>query len=299
MIEGRVVLSSKPEYVLDFDKFKRQGEDSESGNLKSKLLKAAMNAWNLKQDDTGSLLWALELFQLLTLQIQPNNLPRFPYEESQINVWFSYSRDCNQNLPNVMMINLDSHGKETNAHHLQNELQFPDGLLEEDHRLFYHGTNHMSAQSILRYGILLEKCRPRLDFSVSRGFYLNNNFDEAKKWGFSRGGGSGKCAVLVYRIKQNILNEQNHVDLRGQDKEEKWGRIVSGCRSGNRIISEGIARELSGKDFVQGPIAGLSKSAGQRSFYIKKGSYQLCLLTDDLASTFNGALHSVVFYTSD
>ncbi|XP_032221131.2 uncharacterized protein LOC116603673 [Nematostella vectensis] len=295
VIEGRVVLSSKPEYVLDFDEFTRQGEASESGNLKSKLLKAAMDAWNLKQDDKGSLLWALELFQLLTLQIQPNNLPRFPYQESQINVWFSYSRDCNQNLPNVMMINLDSHGKETNTHHLQNELQFPDGLLERDHRLFYHGTNHMSAQSILRDGIDLDKCRPQLDFSVSRGFYLNNNFDEAEEWGFSRGGGRGKCAVLVFRIKQNILNRQNHVDLTGTEQEEEWRRIVKGCRNGDRKIS----KELKRKDFVQGPIAGLSKRAGGYSIHIKEGSYQLCILSDDLASTFDCALHSVVFYTRD
>ena len=233
---------------------------------------------------------------------------RFPYKEEIINTWFVQnfpSEDTGKRKVNVM--NVDREGKRTKIYRTQGQADnFPNSLSDDQFDVFFHGTNHESAQDIIEHGIDLSKARKGVpqDFSDGDGYYLCNSFEETLKWvGSDVRQGEGQ-AIVIYRVDKRELRGDNNdkgLDLRGDNLQ--WVRVVSEYR----IPSSGKpAKKRSQPDnklrkhwktmpYIEGPISSGSKNPSYADFDCSKGTYQLCVRTDNCAQLFDKSLHSVVF----
>ena len=107
-----------------------------------------------------------------------NNGRSFESNGEKLDNWFdseAFSETGNFDIKciNTLSINID---------HVYSSVNDPESLFDSDGDYWYHGTTQNSAESIRKEGIILEKGQEQQDFSDSFGFYLNQNFHEAKKW---------------------------------------------------------------------------------------------------------------------
>ena len=220
-------------------------------------------------------------------------LPKYPYEEECVGQWFKLTKEEEENDEEkkiVQVINITI--TEIIEYPPQSDTMFPNELRDSNHELFFHGTDHSSAKSILEDGISLGKGALNQDFSSGWGFYLSKSIEEALNWARKRSKNS-KLAVLVFKINTDALNQG--LDL--QDNVKEWKNTVSSCRSGQN--KKFVNHMLETYKFVEGPMASFSKKRFKESIKhprMKESSYQLCILSVDLAEKFYTCLHSLVFY---
>lgn len=213
---------------------------------------------------------------------------RFPFRPNQVNKWFALTRkDGVDGDVQVNAINVDATGKAGRLYTPQYDVAFPDGLADDEHRLFFHGTSHEGALSILKDGISLSEGTKTGDFSSGNGFYLTDNFNTALDWACSRY--KHQPAVLIYKFSNSNLGNFEGLDLLGQDARHHWNTIIGTCRSGIGLPTA----ILKNKSFIEGPMATVSRRGLIRAI---PHSYQLCILSEAMAEDFDESIHSMFFH---
>ena len=83
--------------------------------------------------------------------------------------------------------------------------------------------------------------------------------------------------------------------------DERWREIVTSFRLNKETAK--TKRTLSVFDVIEGPVANVSReelsgssNGGELVFEPKPSSYQMCLISEDFAETFENTLHSIFFY---
>ena len=220
---------------------------------------------------------------------------KFPFRSDLTNSWFKHPSNTDdkesENARNPCRVNIMNFvSTESNAlkglrSKLERSLSKSDGAT-----VLYHGTDHRSAHNILSRGIKLTAGRLKRDFSCGTGFYLTKNLDEAVNWALST---TKKPAILVFQVKRKDLDSAKRLDL--NNDEGRWRDIVTSFRSGRRTAN--TRKSVSAYDLIEGPQATMSydEASGELLWKRKSSSYQMCLISDDLAETFKKSLHSIFF----
>ncbi|XP_067024852.1 uncharacterized protein [Acropora muricata] len=224
-----------------------------------------------------------------------SRVDKFPFQSDLTNSWFqlpntNYEESessldpCHINIVNFVTT-------ESNA--LKDIRSKLDGFLSQREwaTALYHGTDHHSAVDILFRGIDLRAGRQNRDFSCGSGFYLTENLDEAVHWATST---TAKPAILVFQVNhEENLNNAKRLDL--NNEVEKWYEIVTSFRSGRRTAK--TWKSVSAYDLIEGPQATMRYDEASRELLWKPkpSSYQMCLISDDFAETFEKTLHSIFF----
>nr|QIQ08615.1 hypothetical protein [Dikerogammarus haemobaphes virus 1] len=172
---------------------------------------------------------------------------------------------------------------------------------KENTRFLFHGTDHLSAMSIVEEGIWPCKGRSMQDFSDNTGFYVTHNFDTAKKWALIW----SRPAVVVFK---DVIDEEHFTKLDLSLSENEWQRIVKYNRSGClRKLAPDLRQRLRDCDYVFGPST-TDGSKGARempnfktwlpSGYNDVNQSQLCIRSEKMAKDFGkpDRIYSVLFY---
>lgn len=219
----------------------------------------------------------------------------FPfYQTTTINQWFDSSlsgEDSSVQSRTLSVINVDQNGKRAKCYTKKDGKEFPESLASDNFEVYFHGTNHESAQHIIKNGIKLDSGKRAQDFSHGYGFYLFKTFEEALNWAGSKYDNS---AVLCFRVNRTDLRGDNNdkgLDLR--DNRQQWKEIVFKFWQGKKIT------EIDHFDFIEGPEASWSKTKRSRRLSKpaqKNGTYQLCIRQNSCARLFDHSLDSVLFF---
>ena len=217
--------------------------------------------------------------------------PRFPFEHDILEQWLelilAVKQGDNQSYREVNIINLES--KESASYTKQDNCSyFPQGLEDETHKVLFHGTDHDSARSILYQGARITQGRKNRDFSSGSGFYLTDNLEHSVDWAFSS---TCKPAVLVYRVDRSLLETFSGYSLCGEEKKEKWKDLVGQYRSGKP--TKKLRKSLRAYDYIEGPRASSCDTVSPQP---KDGTYQMCVISDELDEALESCLHSALFF---
>ena len=100
-------------------------------------------------------------------------------------------------------------------------------------------------------------------------------------------------AILVFQVNQKDLGGAKRLDLKND--EDRWREIVTSFRSGRRTAK--TRQSVSAYDMIEGPQATMKYDSASRELLWKRksSSYQMCLISEDLAETFKKSLHSIFF----
>ena len=220
-----------------------------------------------------------------------SGVDKFPFESDLTNSWFRLTKtnyeesESSVDPGSVDIVNLVT--TESNASKdIRSKLDF-----SLSQTVLYHGTDHDSAEDILLRGIHLRAGRQNRDFSCGSGFYLTENLDEAVNWAAST---TTKPAILVFQVNhEENLNSAKRLDL--NNDEEKWYEIVTSFRSGRRTAK--TRKTVSAFDLIEGPQATMRYDERSRELLWKPkpSSYQMCLISDEIAETFEKTLDSIFF----
>ena len=222
----------------------------------------------------------------------------FPYNAETVNNWFPLV-EGNQRDQTVRIMNVNTVGQRHKCYTTEEEAEngFSDSLENDGFELFFHGTEHRSAQDIIEGGIGLSKGSERKDFSHKDGFYIGKSFDKALEWSKRRYRRvrQSSSAVLVFRVAKNELRGHNNEngldlrDLRNPANKGEWENVVRQFRSGKACLDFiiGINERYQ---FIEGPMASTP------SLKPINDSYQLCVRKENCVQLFNRCLHSVVFF---
>lgn len=159
------------------------------------------------------------------------------------------------------------------------------------HIFLYHGTDHESARQILLRGIYLGAGRQKRDFSCGKGFYLTNGIEDAFNWAKST---TAKPAILIFAADRHYFSNSRRLSL--NEREGKWREIVSSFRTASGTAT--TQESLKSYDLIEGPTARVTTDETSRElvFEPKPSSYQMCLISDDFAESFEKNLHSIFFF---
>ena len=224
---------------------------------------------------------------------------RFPYNAETVNNWFFVVADVQPATPVVKIMNVDNDGQERKCYTIERQAEngFSDSLQDERFELFFHGTNHESAEEIMESGIDLLEGSKQKDFSHGDGFYVGKSFDKALEWSKRRYRNveESSSAVLVFRVEKKKLrgnNNENGLDLQDLGnpvKKREWENLVQQFRSGEACLD--FVRDVNERyQFIEGPMASTP------SLEPINDSYQLCVRKEDCVQLFNRSLHSVVCF---
>ena len=217
--------------------------------------------------------------------------PKFPFRHESHEQWLALVNNSRRNQHRrINALNLERRPNNSTSYPEQGGCRsFPRDLEDETHRVLFHGTDHESARHIIFRGIRTTQGRKNRDFSSGCGFYLTDDLEHAVEWAFSS---TRKPAVLVYRVRRNVLETSAGYSLVGKEKANKWVDFVKQYRSGKP--SKKLRKSVRDYDYVEG-----ARSLSSRECVptpIDK-SYQMCVISVELAERLDGFLHSVVFYS--
>ena len=225
---------------------------------------------------------------------------RFPFKSNETNQWFKLSNvelnSYDDNCPcQVNVMNLVTKELEASSNSAFATRFYLSEFEDEQHTLLFHGTDHESAVDILDgRGIHLSSGRHKRDFSSGKGFYLTKTVNDALNWASSK---TAKPAIVVFRVNdREFVNSKTRKLTLNQQDLQNWREIVTLFRSGKR--SAKTKQILSDYDLIEGPLARVRRgtSNGELEFKPEPSSYQMCLISDDFAESFQKNLHSILFY---
>ena len=170
------------------------------------------------------------------------------------------------------------------------------GVAEAHPNLWFHATDHHSADHIRLNGINLNYGSQMQDFSDSGGFYLTESYEYALKWAKGKFT-SGKLAVIVFDFD---LAELEFKGIYLNDRAEDWEQIVSANRNGvqRSALTKKLYKEFSKADFVHGPMSvnalGLCNKSWKTDLY-HVNMPQLCVKSDALAAKLSDNINRIIF----
>ena len=283
-------LSSTGTKCLIKDSLYEIGFDPMSSAVETILTRAGQMAEHFEACDWAEIFIKNEFKYNLLLSLQRGT---FPFQSKKTNEWFEWYGD-NYECP-VNMVNIVA--KKTRVFSATRSLLGELQLEDPQHTVLYHGTDYESARDILTgRGIYLWAGRQKRDFSNGAGFYLTNSLDEALNWALST---TAKPAVLVFRVNHSLINRKAR-RLTMNSGDERWREIVTSFRLNKETAK--TKRTLSVFDVIEGPVPKVSRedsgssNGGELVFEPKPYSYQMCLISENFAETFENTLHSIFFY---
>ncbi|KAK6991361.1 hypothetical protein BgiMline_014732, partial [Biomphalaria glabrata] len=226
-----------------------------------------------------------------------SEIAKFPYSEQKTDEWFkeniSSQRAGASNSNASANINVfNCTGKNEESPKLIQD--FLKKVKEEDgeSKLFYHGTTHLNAQSIINSGITLTKGKQGNDFSSGDGFYLFEEFQYAEEWVRDK---MTYYAVLVFKVKQDFVNPVLKKGLDVSKDQSTWQEIINYCQSCYKDKS--TKRILKGVTFIRGPTSAWGAKKGRSGF--GRGKIQFCIRDEQYSDEF-GRLENIccaIFYS--
>ena len=222
----------------------------------------------------------------------------FPFNHSLINAWFELTSIPDENIESnvdvcqVQIMNLKT--GESNAYNKACTTLSASIPQENQNVVLYHGTDHESARQILLRGIVLCAGRQKRDFSCGKGFYLTKSLEDALNWAKSTTARPAVLSFVVTSSPEDVLHKAGKLSLEGN---EQWRNLVSLFRNDN-VTSEMLEDLDSKYDLIEGPVATVTtnETSGELLLEPKPSSYQMCLISDDMAEEFEKNLHSIVFF---
>lgn len=169
--------------------------------------------------------------------------------------------------------------------------------------LWYHGTDHRDAVSIIKEGIKLELGGERQDFSDGNGFYLFATYEDAIDWARGIEGGM-HAAVVVFKFEKEEFEgvkvgadaEWQHFVryYRGKPLPGRFGRLQD--------VETGMfgppPKILEDFDFIEGPMAKVRTGAE-----LIKGEFQafptkqMCIRSAKMAEQVGMLINAVIFFS--
>ena len=219
-----------------------------------------------------------------------NNGRSFESNGEKLDNWFdseAFSETGNFDIKciNTLSINID---------HVYSSVNDPESLFDSDGDYWYHGTTQNSAESIRKEGIRLEKGQEQQDFSDLFGFYLNQNFHEAKKWSMRRFGRT-QGAILIYRFPLKRFRGKNlHED------PEEWKKVVEYFRSKKPPKKRAaFKKELRNVEYIFGPMAQNTNNKDKNVFRARMipDTSQLCIKLEKMAVQVTSALCGIIYFS--
>lgn len=147
----------------------------------------------------------------------------------------------------------------------------------------YHGTTHEDAKSILKEGIILEKCQEKTDFG--QGFYLTDSLESAVSWANRRAMfRKSKPAIISYNCDTSMFTSFRYRTF--EHRNEEWAQFIINNRNGLDYIDDVSIKENNiNKEYeiVKGYIADGSIINLSRSLLYDKR----CVNSDEIALIIN------------
>jgi len=165
-------------------------------------------------------------------------------------------------------------------------------LLEKTNGIWFHGTSYSHAKDILNNGIMLNRGRPRQDFSDGYGFYLSQYYETAAKWAIGRNLSPERYAsVLVYNFDYEVSENYNGMDLYEHGLLEIWKKVINYNRNGVAPEKE-LKDDIDETDFIRGPMSGDGHKEDQLT---PKKVNQLCIKNRNMAKEISRMLIAVFY----
>lgn len=217
-----------------------------------------------------------------------NSKCRFQNNGIMLSQWFDSEGTSETGTFGIKCMNVGSNFQKTVW---DNDDTFP--LYKPDDKFWYHGTTQESAESIRRDGIKLEEGCDAQDFSHSSGFYVNPEFDKAKKWALCRFEKTAG-AVLIYKFS---LDGFEGINL--HNDQGKWKEVVQYYR--NRCpysMGNAVKKELRKVDYIIGPMSAYGVRERRRAYvpHMKRGTSQLCVRSENMAIKVTSALCGIIYF---
>lgn len=215
----------------------------------------------------------------------------FPYEEDRLNEWFTHNveRDREEDgrlVRQSAAISAINTTKEAKAHIQMKISEFKER--HPDGQLYFHGTDHKSAENILENGINLRMGAPRCDFSHGKGFYVTNDFVYASLYA----GKTDAAAVIIFNITDAYLQNLNCVDLCGPGNHDDWEAVRNFFRSGENRREKpntSLYNQIKDCHCIIGPITGDGTPGGLMS----QDLIQICIKKKEMARVIGNPLQIV------
>ena len=125
----------------------------------------------------------------------------------------------------------------------------------ESIKFWFHGTDHISAQMIVKEGIDVEKSKKGRDFSDGKGFYLSTSYEMAHMWPSSRIKKT-TTAVIVFKAQPDLFSKSEGKSFLEDQDDEQWREIVSFFRKGKMGCSVEKRRAYKKLKYIFGPMSG-------------------------------------------
>ncbi|XP_046855070.1 uncharacterized protein LOC124448104 [Xenia sp. Carnegie-2017] len=191
--------------------------------------------------------------------------PLFPYNENCLNGWFTKNVSCfndagDQTNQEVEIFNASNKDK---AKTCIAEFVKSKKSKDKDNELYFHGTDHSSAQNILENGIKLGKGREKGDLSHRDGFYMANDYE----YSLTQYSKKPKPALLIFCLRPNNLNGFRELYLCDNRNEKVFVSVTQYFRAGRKDRKGSMSRDhlfsdLERCDYIKSPITSDGRSAG-------------------------------------
>ncbi len=215
---------------------------------------------------------------------------KFPYKETNLNRWFDVQveRGAGENgrVPQVPVINTTT--KEEAEARVKEKIRLRP--TNDNGRLYFHGTDHKSAQSILENGINLRDGGKCCDFSHGKGFYVADNYQYALEYAHSKT--KAAAAVILFDIRDDYLRGLRGLDLSGPGDRDDLKSVVKFFSSGEQRKhrpDQGLYNEIGNCHYITGPISRDGVSRGNRWHSVN----QICIRNEEMAEEVGNPVHMV------
>ncbi|XP_046842702.1 uncharacterized protein LOC124436778 isoform X3 [Xenia sp. Carnegie-2017] len=215
-------------------------------------------------------------------------LPLFSYPLSPMNEWFtvSPSRSEKRGRRSYTVNVFNTENEEDAKKALQDKI---DKIKPSDSNalIYYHGTDHEAAKSIIDGGIILGASKVECDFSNGVGFYLAKDCDFAIKQFAMR---FSRPAVIMF-----ILTDPESwkcLDLSTENRPNDWTSITDYYRKRKKNISEDLLNEANACDYIKGPMW-----QGEGNPRLEKE--QICIRTEKMANAFSSSIIAGIFWINN
>ncbi|XP_046847010.1 uncharacterized protein LOC124440645 isoform X1 [Xenia sp. Carnegie-2017] len=212
-----------------------------------------------------------------------NAFPLFPYDEKYLNGWFT--QNCSRSN--------DAKGKtnqKVKIFNASNKDEAIRGIIEveslkkdedENTELYFHGTDHSSAQNILENGIELSKDGEKCDLSHRNGFYMANDYE----YSLTQYCNITEAALLIFCLRQNNMNDFRELYLCGNRNRRDFATVTQYFNAGMKDRKGSMSRELLSDlercDYIKSPISSDGRSADDQ----KEDILQVCVKKHKMAET--------------
>ncbi|XP_046857651.1 uncharacterized protein LOC124451062 [Xenia sp. Carnegie-2017] len=205
----------------------------------------------------------------------------FPYKQHRLDKWFQesvsrFDEEGNSHPHSVNIINVKS---QEDARQQIEKIEIKVWQSNPGMEVYFHCTDHKSAENILENSIHLGYSREKSDFSDGEGFYVANDVQYVLK---QHGTTSSHIAILMFDMTPTKQSKFKEMNLSSSEKIEDWKSIVQYFRSGKKNVnnlSQSLRSQIRNCDYIRGRVScrGASLNCANNSVE------QICIKSQELA----------------